>query len=131
MTLERNIIVGNGAHQILLPWLADHHVVRTITDARTDSTLDIRSESWTLTGNTIGVDGDALLFSVGMWPRFLRTFRATGNHWFRTAGPDAFGAYVRKHAPVGRLTLLEWQRLIRQDLDSSFETLAPGRVRDD
>ena len=131
VTLEGNIITGNHDHQIFLPWMADHHVVRAITDSRSGRSRDIRTEAWTLTGNTIGTRGDALLFSVGMWPQFLRTLRAGGNRWFRGGGPDGFGVYYTMHAPVGRLTLLEWQRLTRQELDSTFASTPPRGTFDE
>lgn len=120
VTLERNVITGNREHQVVIPWQDDHHVVRTVTDARTNRELQIRSTHWTLTDNTIGTDGEGLLFSVGKWPHFLETFRSSGNRWFRAGGAEGLGVYLGKHLPVWPMTLAEWRRLTAQDADSTF-----------
>ncbi len=126
VTLERNVITGNVEHQIVIPWQDDHHVVRTVTDSRTDREQQIRSTHWTLTDNTIGTDGEALLFSVGQWPHFFETLRSSGNRWFRAAGSEGFGIYLGKHLPVWSLTLAGWQRLSAQDANSTFAADSPS-----
>jgi hypothetical protein len=120
VTLDRNVIVDNGEHQVLLPWQADQHVVTTVTDSRTAQDLDVRSTGWTVTNNIIGSAGAARLFSVGMWPHFFDTFRASGNRWYRGDGEEGFGVYARMHAPVRPLTLAAWQQLSHQDGGSTF-----------
>ena len=125
LTLERNRITGNGQHQVWIPWMDDHHVLRHERDYETGRPLEIRSERWTMTANTIAGSDGSLLFSVGEWPFFFSTLRSDRNDWSHGDRADVFATYPRIHASAARMDFAAWQRKSRQDRTSSFSASKP------
>lgn len=126
VTLESNTITGNGEHQVFIPWMAEHHVLRNETDYENGQPLRISTTQWTVSGNLIGGSGNSLLFSVGEWDGFFKTLRSDRNRWFHTSNRRAFGIYPRMHADAIRLDLAGWQQFAKQDGASTFSSSASG-----
>lgn len=126
ITLERNVISGNGEHQVDLPWQSSEHEVSVDRNYETGETMEIRSERWTMKRNLIEGDGQSVLFSVGQWPEFLTTLQSDENQWVHSSQRDVMGLYPALNAPMVRFDFEYWRVVSRQDGSSPFIFGAAG-----
>lgn len=125
LTLDSNVIAGNGEYQIYVPWQVSHHVLRTIETYETRQSIDIRTAGWTMTNNIIGGFNQSIVFSIGNWPWFFQSLASVGNRWYHTNVRNPFGIYTVEGGSPSMLDLRGWQQLSRQDSNSAFLTAPP------
>ncbi|MGE3842243.1 MAG: right-handed parallel beta-helix repeat-containing protein [Vicinamibacterales bacterium] len=126
VTLEGNIINGNGEHQVDLPWQSSEHEVSHDRNYETGETMATRSERWTMKRNLIEGDGQSVLFSVGQWPEFLTTLQSDENEWVHSSQRDVMGLYPAVNEPMVRFDFEYWRVMSRQDGSSPFILTSAG-----
>lgn len=111
ITLERNIIWGNGNHQV---W-AGGNETRTEEDHVAKKPMLLKVEHWTLMDNIIAASrGDQSVLDFVGWKHFVTTLAAQGNWYFN---PDKTMAF-RLSGADSNLAL--WQSKTGQDANSVF-----------
>lgn len=111
VTLENNIIYGNGRSQIRVTG----DVERGVSDWETGKQRLLKVEHWTLRDNVIAArNSSQLLLDTSNWAHFLASLNSERNVWYNPEKDNAF--------KLGRknLDLNGWQSVTGQDLDSIF-----------
>ncbi|MBV9339590.1 MAG: right-handed parallel beta-helix repeat-containing protein [Acidobacteria bacterium] len=123
LTMSANQIRGNSPNQIVITGVAGGIVV---PNWETGSSMNLVTEKFTSTGNTINGSSSTQLFKDGYlgstdWTLFVTTLNSDNNHWY--SGSNLFSFTV----PVGGQHTLDfsgWQKLTAQDLQSSWANTA-------
>jgi len=116
ITISGNTLCNNALAQVQVTGDED----RSVTNWETKTTFNVRSERWTVSGNTIGRrHSSETWLQTPHWPWFLRSLESNWNIWSSSVTSLPFA--------VGRRSwsLTHWRDATGQDAESTMPIVAP------
>jgi hypothetical protein len=116
VTLQGNTVYDNHGPQIKVAGKSE----RQVSNWQTGQQMRLRTEEWTLRGNTlVGQRPGQLLIDIPKWEHFLQSLTTEGNLWSHPSRTQVF--------KVGQVALdfSGWQVLTGQDIGSRFAASVP------